>query len=149
MEYGSIPKLNQFVDNNSVEIQRVQSSKESSEIKKKDVVKLLKQTEERLQNTTLDEKNLQDSFTNTKKEFDEIKEQFDLKDKEYKDLEAQTSSFNQKETNNRDRLKSIEKLIISIDEYKRLLESILKEENIISSSKDESKIIKINIKKKT
>ena len=115
----------------------------------KDVVKLLKQTEERLQNTTLDEKNLQDSFTNTKKEFDEIKEQFDLKDKEYKDLEAQTSSFNQKETNNRDRLKSIEKLIISIDEYKRLLESILKEENIISSSKDESKIIKINIEEKT
>jgi exonuclease SbcC len=115
----------------------------------KDVVKLLKQTEERLQNTTLDEKNLQDSFTNTKKEFDEIKEQFDLKDKEYKDLEAQTSSFNQKETNNRDRLKSIEKLIISIDEYKRLLESILKEENIISSSKDESKIIKTNIEEKT
>ena len=115
----------------------------------KDVVKLLKQTEERLQNTTLDEKNLQDSFTNTKKEFDEIKEQFDLKDKEYKDLEAQTSSFNQKETNNRDRLKSIEKLIISIDEYKRLLESILKEENIISSSKDESKTIKTNIEEKT
>lgn len=36
MEYGSIPKLNQFVDNNSVEIQRIQSSKESSEIKNKD-----------------------------------------------------------------------------------------------------------------
>ncbi len=81
--------------------------------------------------------------------FDEIKILFDSKDKEYKELEIQTSKFNQKETNNRDRLKSIDKLITSIDEYKRLLESILKEENIISSSKDESKTIKTNIEEKT
>ncbi len=115
----------------------------------KDVIKLLKQIEEKLQKNSLDEKNLQDSFTNTKKVFDEIKILFDSKDKEYKELEIQTSNFNQKETNNRDRLKSIEKLITSIDEYKRLLESILKEENIISSSKDESKTIKTNIEEKT
>ncbi|MFW2581155.1 AAA family ATPase [Aliarcobacter butzleri] len=115
----------------------------------KDVVKLLKQIEEKLQNNSLNEKTLQDSFTKVKKEFDEIKVLFDAKDKEYKELELQTSSFNQKETNNRDRLKSIEKLITSIDEYKRLLESILKEENIISSSKDESKTIKTNIEEKT
>lgn len=114
----------------------------------KDVVKLLKQIEEKLQNNSLNEKTLQDSFTNTKKEFDEIKVLFDSKDKEYKELEIQTSSFNQKELNNRDRLKSIEKLLTSIDEYKRLLESILKEENIISSSKDESIIIKTNIEEK-
>ena len=115
----------------------------------KDVLKLLKQIEEKLQNNSLNEKTLQDSFTKAKKEFDEIKILFDLKDKEYKELEIQTSSFNQKESNNRDRLKSIEKLITSIDEYKRLLESILKEENIISSSKDESKTIKTNIEEKT
>jgi DNA repair protein SbcC/Rad50 len=115
----------------------------------KDVLKLLKQIEEKLQNNSLNEKTLQDSFTKAKKEFDEIKVLFDSKDKEYKNLELQTSNFNQKEVNNRDRLKSIEKLIISIDEYKRLLESILKEENIISSSKDESKIIKTNIEEKT
>lgn len=115
----------------------------------KDVLKLLKQIEEKLQNNSLDEKTLQDSFSKAKKEFDEIKVLFDAKDKEYKELELQTSSFNQKETNNRDRLKSIEKLITSIDEYKRLLESILKEENIISSSKDESKTIKTNIEEKT
>ncbi|AXH15184.1 lantibiotic ABC transporter [Malaciobacter mytili LMG 24559] len=115
----------------------------------KDVLKLLKQIEEKLQNNSLNEKILQDSFSKAKKEFDEIKILFDLKDKEYKELEIQTSSFNQKEANNRDRLKSIEKLITSIDEYKRLLEFILKEENIISSSKDESKIIKTNIEEKT
>jgi exonuclease SbcC len=115
----------------------------------KDVLKLLKQIEEKLQNNNLNEKTLQDSFTKAKKEFDEIKVLFDAKDKEYKELEIQTSNFNQKEVNNRDRLKSIEKLIISIDEYKRLLESILKEENIISSSKDESKTIKTNIEEKT
>ena len=115
----------------------------------KDVLKLLKQIEEKLQNNSLDEKTLQDSFTKTKKEFDEIKVLFDSKDKEYKELEIQTSNFNQKESNNRDRLKSIEKLITSIDEYKRLLDSILKEENIISFSKDESKTIKTNIEEKT
>jgi len=115
----------------------------------KDIVKLLKQIEEKLQKNSLDEKTLQDSFTKAKKEFDEIKVLFDSKDKEYKDLEIQTLNFNQKEINNRDRLKSIEKLITSIDEYKRLLESILKEENIISSSKDESKTIKTNIEEKT
>lgn len=115
----------------------------------KDVLKLLKQIEEKLQNNSLDEKTLQDSFTKAKKEFDEIKVLFDAKDKEYKELELQTSNFNQKEINNRDRLKSIEKLIISIDEYKRLLEDILKEENIISSSKDESKSLKTNIEEKT
>lgn len=115
----------------------------------KDVVKLLKQIEEKLQNNSLDEKTLQDSFTKAKKEFDEIKVLFDAKDKEYKELEIQTLNFNQKESNNRDRLKSIDKLITSIDEYKRLLESILKEENIISSSKDESKTIKTNIEEKT
>ena len=115
----------------------------------KDVLKLLKQIEEKLQNDSLDEKTLQDNFTHTKKEFDEIKVLFDSKDKEYKNLELQTSNFNQKEINNRDRLKSIDKLITSIDEYKRLLESILKEENIISSSKDESKTIKTNIEEKT
>lgn len=115
----------------------------------KDVIKLLNQIEEKLQNNSLNEKTLQDSFTKVKKEFDEIKVLFDSKDKEYKELELQTSNFNQKETNSRDRLKSIEKLIISIDEYKRLLESILKEENIISSSKDELKTIKTNIEEKT
>ncbi|UYF44419.1 AAA family ATPase [Aliarcobacter cryaerophilus] len=115
----------------------------------KDVLKLLKQIEEKLQNNSLNEKTLQDSVTKAKKEFDEIKVLFDAKDKEYKELEIQTSNFNQKESNNRDRLKSIEKLITSIDEYKRLLESILKEENIISSSKDELKTIKTNIEEKT
>ncbi len=115
----------------------------------KDVVKLLKQTEEKLENNSLNEKTLQDSFTKAKKEFDEIKVLFDSKDKEYKNLEIQTSNFNQKEVKNRDRLKSIEKLITSIDEYKRLIEDILKEENIISSSKDESKTIKTNIEEKT
>lgn len=115
----------------------------------KDVVKLLKQIEEKVQNNSLNEKTLEDSFTKAKKEFDEIKVLFDSKDKEYKELEIQTSNFNQKESNNRDRLKSIEKLITSIDEYKRLLDSILKEENIISSSKDELKTIKTNIEEKT
>jgi len=115
----------------------------------KDVIKLLKQIEEKLQYSTLDEKNLQDSFSNAKKEFDEIKVLFDLKDKEYKDLELQTSSFNQKELNNRDRLKSIDKLITSVDEHKRLLEDILKEENIISSSKEQFDTLKVNIEEKT
>ena len=115
----------------------------------KDVLKLLKQIEEKLQKNSLDENTLQDSFTKAKKEFDEIRVLFDSKDKEYKNLELQTSSFNQKEVNNRDKLKSIDKLITSVDEYKRLLESISKEENIISSSKEELNSLRTNIEEKT
>ena len=51
----------------------------------KDVIKLLKQIEEKIQNNSLDEKTLQDSFTKAKKEFDEIKVLFDSKDKENKE----------------------------------------------------------------
>jgi uncharacterized FlaG/YvyC family protein len=43
MEYGLIPKLNQFVDNNSVEIQKVQSSNETSQIGQKDQLKQIQQ----------------------------------------------------------------------------------------------------------
>jgi exonuclease SbcC len=115
----------------------------------KDVIKLLNQIEERFQNSISEEKDLLANFSNTKKEFDEVKILFDSKDKEYKELEIQTSNFNQKESNNRDRLKSIEKLIIFIDEYKRLLENISKEENIITYSKEQLDILKVNIEEKT
>ena len=36
MEYGIVPKINQFSDNKSLEIQKVQSSTKSSETKSKD-----------------------------------------------------------------------------------------------------------------
>ena len=50
----------------------------------KDVLKLLKQIEEKIQNNSLDEKTLQDSFTKAKKEFDEIKVLLILKIKSIK-----------------------------------------------------------------
>ena len=43
MEYGTIPKLNQFVDSRSMEVQKVQSSQESSEIKNKNELKQIQQ----------------------------------------------------------------------------------------------------------
>lgn len=43
MEYGAIPKLNQFVENNTTEIQRIQTSTESSDIKDKDELKQIQQ----------------------------------------------------------------------------------------------------------
>lgn len=39
MEYGAIPKLDQFVDNRSINVQKVQSSTESSLITNKDTLK--------------------------------------------------------------------------------------------------------------
>jgi hypothetical protein len=43
MEYGSIPKLNQFVETKLAEVQKVQPSKESSEIESKNELKQLQQ----------------------------------------------------------------------------------------------------------
>lgn len=43
MEYGTIPKLNQFVDTRALEVQKVQTSKDSSEIGNKDELKQLQQ----------------------------------------------------------------------------------------------------------
>ena len=43
MEYGTVAKLRQFVDTSSVEVQRVQSSKDSSEIKNKNELKQIQQ----------------------------------------------------------------------------------------------------------
>ncbi|MBU0923766.1 hypothetical protein KKG81_02665 [bacterium] len=43
MEYGLIPKLNQFVDNRSLEVQKVQPLRESSEVESKNELKQLQQ----------------------------------------------------------------------------------------------------------
>lgn len=43
MEYGSIPKLNQFVETKTAELQKVQPSKESSEIESKNELKQLQE----------------------------------------------------------------------------------------------------------
>lgn len=43
MEYGMIPKINQFSDNRTLEIQKVQSTTESSQIKNKNDLKQIQQ----------------------------------------------------------------------------------------------------------
>ena len=43
MEYGTIPKLNQFVDTRALEVQKVQPSQKSSEITSKDELKQIQQ----------------------------------------------------------------------------------------------------------
>ncbi|MDZ7818345.1 MAG: hypothetical protein U5K55_06895 [Aliarcobacter sp.] len=43
MEYGTIPKLNQFVETRALEVQKIQTSKDSSEIGNKDELKQLQQ----------------------------------------------------------------------------------------------------------
>lgn len=43
MEYGLIPKLEQFTDNRTLEIQKVQPSKKSSEITNKDELEQIQQ----------------------------------------------------------------------------------------------------------
>ena len=55
MEYGAIPKLDQFTDNRALNIQKVQSSKESSGITNKEDLK------ETLQ-ALISDKNLRQSY---------------------------------------------------------------------------------------
>lgn len=43
MEYGLIPKIDQYSDNKALEIQKIQSSNSSSEIKDKDQLKQIQQ----------------------------------------------------------------------------------------------------------
>ena len=43
MEYGLIPKIDQFSDNKALEMQKIQSSNSSSEIKDKDQLKQIQQ----------------------------------------------------------------------------------------------------------
>lgn len=43
MEYGMMPKIDQFSDNKALEIQKVQSSAKSSETKSKDVLEEIQQ----------------------------------------------------------------------------------------------------------
>lgn len=43
MEYGLIPKLNQFTDNRALEVQKVQPTQKSSEITSKDELKQIQQ----------------------------------------------------------------------------------------------------------
>lgn len=114
----------------------------------KELIKLLKQTELNFQTTIINEKNLKNDFFKIIKEFNDIKIQFDSKDNEYKELETKTADFNKKEQENRDKLKNIDKLILAINEYKKLEENISKEKNIIDSSNEKVKTLKANIEEK-
>lgn len=115
----------------------------------KELIKLLKQTELNFQTTIINEKNLKNDFFKIIKEFNDIKIQFDSKENEYKELDTKTADFNKKEQENRDKLKNIDKLILAINEYKKLEENISKEENIIDSSNEKVTILKSNIEEKT
>ena len=81
-----------------------------------------------------------------------LKEEISLISKnvnDYKELEIQSSNFNKKEQENRDRIRDIEKLIFCIKEHTKLIENISKEKNIIDSSNEEVAILKTNIEEKT
>jgi DNA repair protein SbcC/Rad50 len=115
----------------------------------KELMKFLKQIELNFQTVIINEKELKNEFFKTTKEFNDIKELFDLKENEYKELEIQSSTFNKKEQENRDRIRDIEKLIFCINEHTKLIENISKEKNIIDSSNEKVTILKTNIEEKT
>lgn len=115
----------------------------------KDLLKQLKECEAKLQSSMNSEKSLSTEHTKVKEEFIQTKVSYEQSDKEYKELEHKTTSSNKKEQENRDRLKAIDKLQNSIDEYKKIEETILKEQEIVNSTNKELKSKSLEIEEKT
>lgn len=68
MEYGLIPKLDQFVDNKSIEIQKVQSSNETTKIGQRDELQEIRQEAIDKQKELSDVKKLEEQQIDTKYE---------------------------------------------------------------------------------
>ena len=68
MEYGLIPKLDQFTDNRSLEIQKVQQSNESSKIGQKDQLKQIQQEAIQAQKEISESKKIESTASNSKYE---------------------------------------------------------------------------------
>lgn len=68
MEYGLIPKLDQFVDNKSIEIQKVQSSNETQKVGKKDQLAQIQQEAIDKQKEVSDTKKIESQNSNSKYE---------------------------------------------------------------------------------
>lgn len=68
MEYGLVPKLDQFVDNKSIEIQKVQSSNETTKIGQRDELKEIQQEAIDKQKELNDVKKVEEQQIDTKYE---------------------------------------------------------------------------------
>ncbi|MFP4486385.1 MAG: AAA family ATPase [Campylobacterales bacterium] len=115
----------------------------------KDLLQQLKETESKLNNSLTSEKNISLEHSNIKEEYQKVKTAYEQSDKEYKELETKTTSSNKKEQENRDRLKVIEKLQSSIDEYEKIEKNILQEKEVISLTKKELESQSLKILEKT
>lgn len=114
----------------------------------KNLIQFLNELVSKLEKNILDEKFFEEQYKINKKEFENIKIAFELKDKEYKKLEQDSLSQNIKEQKNRDRLKTIDKLIDALDDYRKITDGVFKENNIITSSSEELKSLKKRIEEK-
>ena len=67
MEYGMIPKIDQFTDNKALEIQKVQSSVKSSQITTEDAIQQVQQEAISKEKDVADAKKVQTSTANSNK----------------------------------------------------------------------------------
>jgi uncharacterized FlaG/YvyC family protein len=68
MEYGLVPKIDQFADNRSLEIQKIQESNKSAKIGQKDQLKQIQQEAIQSQKEVSEAKKIQSSTSNSKYE---------------------------------------------------------------------------------
>ncbi|MGA1941326.1 SbcC/MukB-like Walker B domain-containing protein [Arcobacter sp. YIC-310] len=107
-----------------------------------------KQIESTLKTSVEDEQLLNTQYEQIKQEFKDVEEQFKQKEIEYKELESKTSSYSSKEDENRTRIKVIEELLNSINDYEKTIKTIKDEETTISTSDEEIKSTKTKIEEK-
>jgi len=115
----------------------------------KDLLQQLNEAESKLHNSLTSEKNISDEHSKIKEEYLKVKTAYEQSDKEYKELETKTTSSNKKEQEDRDRVKVIEKLQSSIDEYKKIEKNIVQEQEIIALTNKELESQSLKIQEKT
>lgn len=114
----------------------------------KELLSNQKQIESTLKTSVEDEQLLNTQYEQIKQEFKDVEEQFKQKEIEYKELESKTSSYSSKEDENRTRIKVIEELLNSINDYEKTIKTIKDEETTISTSDEEIKSTKTKIEEK-
>ena len=109
----------------------------------------LSQTKKDLDSSVLKELNQKESINKLNISYDEVKQSYELLEKEYKDIQDLTKDDINKENDLRKQIRSIEDLLKKINDYNKILSSITIEEGKRLKLKDENIILKQRIAEKT
>ena len=113
-----------------------------------DILDSLKTKELQLKETIKQKQVLEEEFSKVKVEYESTKTLLETKENEYKELVQKAGDSFKNEQENRNRLKIIDELLKSVDEYAKFLSEIDKEEKTIESSTKEKKGLETKLTEK-